>query len=438
LVDYLRRRAADHGPSDLSSAAPRPIFLDVRGRPFDTVAVRLFAALVVALALAGAAAAQTRIDPVLQKRLARALVVPHVRPSQTGALAVELGTGETVYAQNAAVPFAPASNEKLPVTLTALAVLGPAFRFETDVLGEGSQEGTVWHGSLVLQGHGDPTLSSGDLKQLALQLRGLGLRRVTGGIVGDESWFDSRRTAPGWKPSFYVNESPPLSALAVDRAHYHGAVSAQPALGAALAFRDTLRAAGVAVSGRPTTGRADAEAFPLVSVTSPSLATIVRTMDLESDNFTAELLLKELGAMEADRGTTAAGAAVVTKELAAADVPLAGVRIVDGSGLSSLDRLTPNALVGILEAAWSTPEVRTRFVAALPVAGVSGTLHDRMRRAPARGNVVAKTGTTSIASALSGFVRGRYVFAVVHNGHPVSSWWARVAQDRFATVLAAQ
>jgi D-alanyl-D-alanine carboxypeptidase/D-alanyl-D-alanine-endopeptidase (penicillin-binding protein 4) len=400
--------------------------------------VRLLAALVAALALAGAAAAQTRTDPVLQKRLARALVVPHVRPSQTGALAVDLATGQALYAQNAAVPLAPASNEKLPVTLAALSVLGPAFRFETDVLGEGSQEGAVWRGSLVLQGHGDPTLSSGDLKRLALQLRGLGLRRVTGGVVGDESWFDSRRTAPGWKPSFYVNESPPLSALAVDRAHYRGAVSTQPALGAALAFRDTLRAAGIAVVGRPTTGRADAEAFPLVSVTSPTLATIVRAMDLESDNFTAELLLKELGAISADRGTTAAGAAVVTKELAAADVPLAGVRIVDGSGLSSLDRLTPNALVGILEAAWATPQMRTRFVAALPVAGVSGTLHDRMRRAPARGNVVAKTGTTSIASALSGFVRGRYVFAVVNNGHPISSSWARVAQDRFATVLAAQ
>jgi D-alanyl-D-alanine carboxypeptidase/D-alanyl-D-alanine-endopeptidase (penicillin-binding protein 4) len=400
--------------------------------------VRLLAALVAALALAAAATAQTRTDPVLQKRLARALAVPHVRPSQTGALAVELATGQTLYAQNAAVPFAPASNEKLPVTLAALAVLGPAFRFETDVLGEGSQEGAVWRGSLVLQGHGDPTLSSGDLKRLALQLRGLGVRRVTGGVVGDESWFDSRRTAPGWKPSFYVNESPPLSALAVDRAHYRGAVSRQPALGAAAAFRDTLRATGITVAERPTTGRADAEAFPLVSVTSPTLATIVRTMDLESDNFTAELLLKELGAIGADRGTTAAGAAVVTRELGAAGVSLAGVRIVDGSGLSSLDRLTPNALVGILEAAWATPQVRTRFLAALPVAGVSGTLHDRMRRAPARGNVVAKTGTTSIASALSGFVRGRYVFAVVHNGHPVSSWWARLAQDRFATVLAAQ
>jgi serine-type D-Ala-D-Ala carboxypeptidase/endopeptidase (penicillin-binding protein 4) len=400
--------------------------------------VRLLAAFAAALALAGAAAAQTRSDPVLQKRLARALVVPHVRPSQTGALAVDLASGQTVFAKNAAVSFVPASNEKLPVTLAALSVLGPAFRFQTDVLGEGSQEGAVWRGSLVLQGHGDPTLSRGDLESLALQLRGLGVRRVTGGVVGDESWFDARRTAPGWKASFYVNESPPLSALAVDRAHYHGAVSRQPALGAALAFRDTLRTAGITVAGRPTTGRADAEAFPLVSVTSPTLATIVRTMDLESDNFTAELLLKELGAIGADRGTTAAGAAVVTRELGAAGVPLAGVRIVDGSGLSPLDRLTPNALVGILEAAWATPQVRNRFLASLPVAGLSGTLHDRMRRAPARGNVVAKTGTTSIASALSGFVRGRYVFAVVHNGHPVASWWARVAQDRFATVLAAQ
>jgi D-alanyl-D-alanine carboxypeptidase len=52
--------------------------------------------------------------------------------------------------------------------------------------------------------------------------------------------------------------------------------------------------------------------------------------------------------------------------------------------------------------------------------------------------VLAKTGTTAIASALSGFVRRRYVFSVLENGHPVSSWWARRAQDRFVTVLAAQ
>jgi D-alanyl-D-alanine carboxypeptidase/D-alanyl-D-alanine-endopeptidase (penicillin-binding protein 4) len=78
------------------------------------------------------------------------------------------------------------------------------------------------------------------------------------------------------------------------------------------------------------------------------------------------------------------------------------------------------------------------LLAALPVAGISGTLSDRMRSAPARGHVLAKTGTTFRASALSGYVRSRYVFSVLQNGNPISSFWARRAQDRFATALAAQ
>jgi D-alanyl-D-alanine carboxypeptidase/D-alanyl-D-alanine-endopeptidase (penicillin-binding protein 4) len=100
------------------------------------------------------------------------------------------------------------------------------------------------------------------------------------------------------------------------------------------------------------------------------------------------------------------------------------------------NRLTAAALVGILTAAWTQPEIREPLLQALPVAGVSGTLSDRLRRPPTRGNVIAKTGTTNISSALSGYVKRRYVFAVLQNGRPVSTWWARVAQDRFVTVLA--
>ena len=119
-------------------------------------------------------------------------------------------------------------------------------------------------------------------------------------------------------------------------------------------------------------------------------------------------------------------------------VPMAGVRIVDGSGLSMYDRLTAAAVTALLQAAWTDLSIRSAFVAALPIAGVNGTLEDRMRRGPARGHVLAKTGTTDVASALSGFARDRYVFAVLQNGHPVSATWARVAQDRFAQVLAGQ
>jgi D-alanyl-D-alanine carboxypeptidase/D-alanyl-D-alanine-endopeptidase (penicillin-binding protein 4) len=209
-------------------------------------------------------------------------------------------------------------------------------------------------------------------------------------------------------------------------------------LSAALAFREALRRAGVTVAGGTGIGVDRGDGLPLASLESAPLSSILRTMDRQSDNFTAELMLKQLGTLVAEPGTTAAGAAFVRSTLADADVPLAGVRIVDGSGLSLLDRVTAREIGAILRAAWSDPEVRPSFVAALPVAGVNGTLVKRMRRPPARGHVLAKTGTTANASALSGYVRGRYVFSVLQNGNPISTVWTRRAQDRFATVLATQ
>jgi serine-type D-Ala-D-Ala carboxypeptidase/endopeptidase (penicillin-binding protein 4) len=374
----------------------------------------------------------------LQTRLAKALRVPHVAPARSAAVALDLATGTVLFTQNPGLSLAPASNEKLPLTYAALTTLGPTYRIETDVLGEGEQDGTTFSGTLVLRGGGDPTLSTAGLRSLAAQVRTYGIRRVTGGIVADESYFDSRRMVAGWKPSFFIDESPPLSALVVNRARVGRTVTRSPALAAGTAFRTALRSAGVVVDGTMRMGRVDDFAIPIAQVESPTLAAILRFMDRESDNFTAELLLKQLGAVSLDRGTSAAGASVVMQALAEAGVPMAGVRIVDGSGLSRLDRLTANALAATLKAAWADPTVKPAFVAALPVAGVNGTMEDRLRKAPARGRVLAKTGTTSDASALSGYVSTRFLFTVLQNGHPLSYWWARRAQDRFVEVLAAQ
>jgi D-alanyl-D-alanine carboxypeptidase/D-alanyl-D-alanine-endopeptidase (penicillin-binding protein 4) len=388
-----------------------------------------------ALVLASTAGAQ---GSPLERNLTAALKVPHVSQARTAALVFDLQTGATLFSMHDSLSLAPASNEKLAVTYAALARLGPEYRIETDVVGRGQLDGFVWRGNLLLVGQGDPTLSSSDLVALARQVRGSGIRRVTGGILGDESFFDARRTAPGWKASYYVNESPPLSALTVDRTAYRGRISRNPALSAALLFRSALRAAGVYVVGGAGTGVNHGENLPLASIESAPLAAIVRWMDRQSDNFTAELLLKQLGALVATPGTSAAGSMVVAQTLATDGVPLAGVRIADGSGLSLLDRVTVRELTGVLRAAWEDPEIRPIFFAALPTAGLTGTLSDRMRKPPARGNVVAKTGSTQQASALSGYVKRRYVFSIVQNGSPVSWTWSRRAQDRFATVLARQ
>jgi serine-type D-Ala-D-Ala carboxypeptidase/endopeptidase (penicillin-binding protein 4) len=401
-------------------------------RPFATFVALL--ALTLPTGIAVGAADQTP----LQRKLANALRVPHVKPTRSGAVALDLASGDLLFAQNPGLSLAPASNAKLPLTYALTVRLGPAYRIQTEVLGDGAQDGTTWNGRLVLKGNGDPTLSSAGMRALALQVRAAGIRTVTGGILGDESSYDARRMVAGWKAAFFIHESPPLSALVVDRGRVGRYITRTPALAAATSFSTALRAAGVTVGGSVTVGRGDEWLEQIASLSSPSLASMLRFMDRESDNFTAEMLLKHLGFVELERGTSPAGAAVVTQTMAEAGVPMAGVRIVDGSGLSRLDRMTVGSLGGLLKVAWTDPIVKPVLLASLPVAGVNGTLRDRLRKPPARGRILAKTGTTREASALSGYVSTRYAFAIMQNGNPVSYWWARRAQDRFALVLAAQ
>jgi D-alanyl-D-alanine carboxypeptidase/D-alanyl-D-alanine-endopeptidase (penicillin-binding protein 4) len=392
--------------------------------------VLLFALLIGACGPCGLARAA---GGTLAARLDRALTASGVDPSRTGALVVDLASGEPVYARNADTALAPASNEKLTVTVTALLELGAEFRFTTQVVGRGSLVDGVWRGNLVLRGSGDPTLRPSDLAELAKRVRRAGIRSVTGHVLGDESLFDAVRAPHGWKAEFLYNECPPLSALTVDRAE-----TGEPALAAARAFEAALARAGVHATRAAGVGLADPRATPLAEVRSEPLWRIIRRMNRQSDNFLAEMLLKEIGVTAIGRGTTRAGAAVVRRDLAALGVSLTGLRLLDGSGLAYGDRLTASALASLLVTAWNTARLRRPFVASLAVAGTNGTLDDRLREPPARGTVVAKTGTTRIASSLSGFIGDRYAFAIIMNGDPVQPWAARAGQDRFVELLATQ
>jgi D-alanyl-D-alanine carboxypeptidase/D-alanyl-D-alanine-endopeptidase (penicillin-binding protein 4) len=204
---------------------------------------------------------------------------------------------------------------------------------------------------------------------------------------------------------------------------------------AAQLLRSDLRRAGVTVRGGSGVGVASAQAIALADVESPPLSALVRHMDVYSDNFYAEMLMKEIGAVQGGGGSAAEGITVARRLLASAGVPLAGVRMVDGSGLSLTDRWTPSGLAGLLRTMWLDPDLQQYVVPAMPIAGETGTLKHRMRRGPAHGLVRAKTGTTSNASALSGFVGDRYVFSILENGRPVRTQNAERSQDRFAQVL---
>jgi D-alanyl-D-alanine carboxypeptidase/D-alanyl-D-alanine-endopeptidase (penicillin-binding protein 4) len=364
--------------------------------------------------VARAAQAQTQ-----QQALAQALT-GNLRSSggASAAYVVDLNTGGVLYSAGSQNSHLPASVEKLYTTSTALLRFGANATLTTQLLGVGSVTGTVWHGTLVLKGGGDPTFGSdrfdqanygrgATIQKLVRNLiRATGIRAVQGAILADGSIFDSKLGTPatGFGRSAWVEGE--LDGVAYDRGWFtaDGRVfQSHPTLFAAQRLVDALRAAGVKVPSatRVSTGSAPADARQLAAVSSPKVATLVAITNTPSDNYFAETLLKDLGARFGGRGSTAAGAAVVRATVANAF----GIypTLNDGSGLSRFDSTTPLQVVTLLQQMAGN----SNFVNSLAVAGKTGTLQRVNRGSFAQGRCRGKTGTLSDVANLAGYCQAR-------------------------------
>ncbi|MDQ0650563.1 D-alanyl-D-alanine carboxypeptidase/D-alanyl-D-alanine endopeptidase [Pseudomonas cedrina] len=107
-------------------------------------------------------------------------------------------TGNTLYQHNPRTRLVPASNLKLLTTAAAMDVLGPQYRFSTQLLTNGTQQGERLSGNLYLRGLGDPTMQFADYQALAAQLASQGVRQVQGDLVFDDTWFDAERLGVDW------------------------------------------------------------------------------------------------------------------------------------------------------------------------------------------------------------------------------------------------
>jgi D-alanyl-D-alanine carboxypeptidase/D-alanyl-D-alanine-endopeptidase (penicillin-binding protein 4) len=344
-----------------------------------------------------------------------------------------------------------ASNMKLFTTATALSRLGPESQIQTRLMGDGrlDSEGT-FHGSLYLQGGGDPTLGTpafynGYLAGLGTnifglkpQLRAAGIEAITGRLYADATVFDDRRGVAdsGYATSPYIG---PLSGLAFNSgfagSSSSSGFSADPAKLAAGKLASSLRAAGVAVPAQVALAKTPAAAKQIGVLRSPTLTRIVNTTDVYSDNFFAEMLIKLLGARFGGGGTTAAGAAVVS---AFARAHGSGVHAVDGSGLTRSNRASPRQVANLLLAMRADPAGED-LVQDMALAGHEGTVADRMHGTAADGRCRTKTGTITGVSNLSGYCFNRsgrtMVFSILMNGVGSLSL-AHLDQDRIAAAVA--
>ncbi|MFN8022544.1 MAG: D-alanyl-D-alanine carboxypeptidase/D-alanyl-D-alanine-endopeptidase [Acidimicrobiales bacterium] len=340
--------------------------------------------------------------------------------------------GTVISTKNELLPVIPASNQKLLVAATSLAVLGPAYTFQTTAYGTLGADGVV-QGDLALVGGGDPLLTTDDwlaateqthppvnttrLEALADALVAAGVTRVEGRVVGDGTRYDDQWFHPSWSPELHGVEAGPLDALMVNDSWLGPSAgngfADDPAAQTAKVFTQLLRERGIPVSKGSAAG-ATQFAPEIASIDSQPLSAIVQEMLLTSDDNTAELLVKEMGSQAGAGGTTDAGLAVVRDMLAQWELPLDGVVLADGSGLSRDDRVTCALMIGVLRQGSATDDLGL----ALPVAATSGTLDVEFTGSPMAGRLQAKTGSLTDVKSLSGYLStsgGEIEFSLILN-----------------------
>ena len=306
--------------------------------------------------------------------------------------------GELLYRHKHTVPRAPASNEKLLLSMALLDRLDVAATIPTRVLATRSVgPGGILSGDLWIMGHGDPEIGPRDIKDLAAGLQASGLERVRGRVLGAMGPFRRDWFAPGWRdyfPTYYI--ALPTALTYRDNRGPRGQTIRDPERRAAEALTKQLRARGVRVSGRPGMGSAPRRLTGLTTIHSDPLIQIVHRMNLVSSNFRAEVLGKFLGArIRGAPGSIAKGASSIEAYLAARGFPTIAH---DSSGLSYRNRVSADTIVRALWAAEAAPWGEA-LRSTLPRGG-QGTLEDRLEDVRVR----AKTGTLIEISALSGWV----------------------------------
>jgi D-alanyl-D-alanine carboxypeptidase/D-alanyl-D-alanine-endopeptidase (penicillin-binding protein 4) len=384
------------------------------------------------------------VKAALAPLLAAAALGPHITAS-----VVDVATGQVLLASEPDAAMTPASTTKIVTAVTALAARGPAYRIPTRVVA-GAQPGEV-----VLVGGGDPTLGvlptsyypgAARLDDLAAQVKkALGDTAPTK-VVYDVSLFTGSGIGPGWDADATTGGSGAvITPLMTEGGRPNGGKFAtrfaQPDVQAAQAFAKMLGLPAAAA----VAGTAPAGAQELGKVESAPMVRLVEFMLLESDNVLADILARQVALAKGQPASFEGGATAMRAVLEELNLPVTGYGLVDGSGFSRNDRLSPALLTTILAMAARSDRADLHAIfSGLPVAGYSGTLTLRFVKpqegAGAAGLVRAKTGTLTGVNSLTGIVvdaDGRTLAFAFMADQTTDRDKAVVALDRVAAALAA-
>lgn len=327
----------------------------------------------------------------IQARLDSLCQLPLFETTQLGLYVFDLTEKQPLYALNAAQRMRPASIEKLITSISCLHYLGGDYNFKTDIRVKGTIANGTLQGDVYIVGGMDPLLSPSDLNTMAKALRSAGINSITGNIYTDLSMKDDLPYGWGW---CWDDDYGPLSALMVNAKDDFNSE-----------WNRALTRAGVKrsrVGVRQQQAPADSRSVVCITHT---IDEVLKPILKNSHNIFAECLFYQLAAYSGQKNAGRKQAAKLIydliEELGLDSDPY---QIADGSGLSLYNYVSPELLVCLLNYAFSKPEIYQHLYPALPIAGVDGTLSNRMQDTQAYNNVHAKTGTVTGISSLAGYL----------------------------------
>ncbi len=327
-------------------------------------------------------------------------------------------TQDTILSINHTETMIPASNTKLFTSAVALELMGGEFELSTKFLSKDDDlsDGII-NGDIFIKGYGNPLFDTDDLDSLVKKLHESGLRKITGDVVGDDTYFDNVYSRDDWINDERANvKLPAISALVIDRNRttitkkrggkyrtYFVNVESPP-LFAAKKLKEVLTSYGIEVNGDVKKSQAS-DSAKVLAESSIRLQELLKTINKNSDNFLAECLFKNVGAVySGQQGNSFFSTQAILSYIRDNGIYSEGTQIVDGSGISRFDQVTAGAITGLLEKIYFNLDNYEDFYNSLSIAGVDGTLDKRMRGTLAQNNFRGKTGTLNGVSSIAGYL----------------------------------
>lgn len=327
-----------------------------------------------------------------------------IRPESVAVKIVDLKEEETVAEHNQATPLVPASIMKSVTTAALLDKCGIDYRYHTRIFIDGPLDMGILRGNLVISGAGDPSVNSSEepygqdiIEEITDALRLAGINKIEGKIIVDESEFAGPSRPESWmKADFSQSYGTGFHSFNFQN-NASGKYSVEnPSSVFIKRLMAVLRSVDISVDSKELGEGTRTQIFDHVS---PPIDEIMRSCMMRSDNLFAESMLRTYGKIEGGDGSTENAAVREYAYWVDKKMPMEGVTIIDGSGLSRSNRVTADFMTGVLSHMSEDADYASFF----PLAGQEGTLKKFLAETPLDSYIAMKTGSMKGIQCYAGY-----------------------------------